>query len=343
MEKMYVSFVKDLRNYEFISLFSNLNRLLAKVTIDDDYLQKRIERIKYHDKQLLQLKPATSAHPLTAVINEKVATRTKYLARLRMRIESDLLSNIPEERVAAERLTYWYNRYKKNLHKPSITIQNNLIRGMMQERDQEPEIKEATTILGLNSMLEETLQLTEEITKHDLDRLRDETHFSTVIKGLRKEAYKDLKHLVNAIEPTFSSITKEEEKEEMILLNAQINSNLRYLRTKQRSRITKSKNKREIAAVVEELIETTHKPAPAQINIPMVNYNELKLFDKRKATTTNPSQQTLHENTTLLKSSEKDRKTNTKPNSKKELNNSNATVRDKNKEDNNKLPPIGKN
>ena len=343
MEKMYVSFVKDLRNYEFISLFSNLNRLLAKVTIDDDYLQKRIERIKYHDKQLLQLKPATSAHPLTAVINEKVATRTKYLARLRMRIESDLLSNIPEERVAAERLTYWYNRYKKNLHKPSITIQNNLIRGMMQERDQEPEIKEATTILGLNSMLEETLQLTEEITKHDLDRLRDETHFSTVIKGLRKEAYKDLKHLVNAIEPTFSSITKEEEKEEMILLNAQINSNLRYLRTKQRSRRTRSKNKREMAAVVEELINTIYPPAPAQSNLPMVNYNELKLFDKRKATTTNPSQQTLHENTTLLKSSEKDRKTNTKPNSKKELNNSNATVRDKNKEDNNKLPPIGKN
>ena len=292
MKKMYISFVKDLRNYEFIELFSILNRRLDKVTINNGYLQERIETIKHHKKQLIQLKPAaTSGHPLTAVIDEKVRTRTKYLARLRMRIESDLFSNLPEERIAAERLTYWYNGYKKDLHKPSITIQNNLVRGLMQERDEEVDIKEATTILGLNSMLEETLQLTEEITEHDLERLRDQTYFSTVVKGLRKEAYKDLKLLVYAIVLSFESAIKEEEKAEMLQINAVINNNLRYMRTKQRSRITKNKNKRERAAVVQELIETTHKPAPAQSNIPMVNYNELKMYVNRKATVSNTSKQ----------------------------------------------------
>ncbi|NLA64245.1 MAG: hypothetical protein GX857_13745, partial [Bacteroidales bacterium] len=149
--------------------------------------------------------------------------------------------------------------------------------------------------------------------------------------------------LVNAIEPTFSSITKEEEKEEMILLNAQINSNLRYLRTKQRSRRTRSKNKREMAAAVEELINTSYRPAPTQSNIPMVNYNELKLCDIRKAPTSNPSQQAAAKSTTSLKSNEKDDEKDNKLNTKEGFNDSTSIKRDKNKGYNDQMPPIGKN
>ena len=288
MKKMYISFVIDLRNSEFIDLFSTLHRRLSKVTLNNDLLKERIEKLKHHNKQLILLKPLR-ANPLTAVINEKVRTRTVNLARLRMKIKSDLISTTPEERIAAERLMYWYDGFKKDLHKPSIAIQNNLVRGLMQERDEEVDIKEATTLRGLNGLLEETLQLTEEITKHDLERLREEVYSSTMIKGIRKEAYRDLKHFVNAIEMYFDE-AMEDEKEALIQLNTIVCTELRHMRTKLRSRRTKSKNKREMAAAVEELINTTHKPAPAQNNIPMVNYNELKLFDKRKTPTSKPSQ-----------------------------------------------------
>lgn len=341
MKKMYISFVIDLRNSEFIDLFSTLHRRLSKVTLNNDLLKERIEKLKHHNKQLILLKPLR-ANPLTAVINEKVRTRTVNLARLRMKIKSDLISTTPEERIAAERLMYWYDGFKKDLHKPSIAIQNNLVRGLMQERDEEVDIKEATTLLGLNGLLEETLQLTEEITKHDLERLREEVYSSTMIKGIRKEAYRDLKHLVNAIEMYFDE-AMEDEKEALIQLNTIVCTELRHMRTKLRSRRTKSKNKREMAAAVEELINTTHKPAPAQNNIPMVNYNELKLFDKRKAPTSNPSQQATAKNATSLNSIDNDDKKDNKFNTKKGLNDSTSIKRDKNKGFDDKLPPIGKN
>lgn len=343
MEKIYISFTKELRNILFGALFMSLDHLLDSKNVNTPVTAEVAKRIKIRTKELEQLRIGKQDTQLTKKINEKLHIRTKYLASLRMKIKAKQITYLPQKRKAADRLIFWLDRYKKDLFKPSTTTQSNLVNAMIDDRKRILEIQECITLLDLNGLLDEIKRLTDEIFEDTLQRSKEDTYSKTLVENLRNAAYSDLEILINAIKIDYLLTNDEEKKKELSALNGMISSLLKGMRTKQRSRRTRSKNKREMAAVVEELINTIYPPAPAQSNLPMVNYNELKLFDKRKATTTNPSQQTLHENTTLLKSSEKDRKTNTKPNSKKELNNSNATVRDKNKEDNNKLPPIGKN
>ena len=263
MKKIYTSFTKDLRNYEFYELFSYLDRQLDKVDSDNAILQKAAKKINHHHKQLILLKHAKPGHPLTAIINEKVRTRTEHLAYLRMRIDAGLISYLPQERLAATRLKLWHDCYKKDLHKPSITIQSNLVKGMMHERDEEVDIKEAITLIGLDGLLEAILQLTEEIEKDYHERLREQTYHRTVVKGLREAAYKDLQLLVSTIEVLFAIATEEEEKEEISELNISISNLLRDARTILRSRRTKSKNKRAINLSVEKFIDTDKEIASA--------------------------------------------------------------------------------
>lgn len=101
MQKMHISFLKELRNFEFYDLFVTIDLNLDNGKIkENSFLHQAAKTIKDKRKQLLLLKHANLAHPLTKVINDKVQPRTEYLACLRMRINAGLLSHLPEERAA---------------------------------------------------------------------------------------------------------------------------------------------------------------------------------------------------------------------------------------------------
>ncbi|NLZ94883.1 MAG: hypothetical protein GX921_03540, partial [Bacteroidales bacterium] len=123
MEKIHVSFIKDLRNREFSHLISDVSEISAESKCKNSSFIKATNNLQSHYKKLLQLKDTKPSHYLTEVINKKVRNRTEYLACLRMRIRAALLSPIPEERIAAKRLKFWIDRYKKELFKPSLTVQ----------------------------------------------------------------------------------------------------------------------------------------------------------------------------------------------------------------------------
>ena len=281
MEKMYISFLKDLKNPEFHALFSQIDARLDDENFENSPLQELAKRIKHHNKQLLLLKHARPGHPLTAVINEKIRTRTEYLSCLRLTVESALVTYIPENRAAAAKLKFWLSNYKKDLYRSSFLMQTGIIRNMMQDRKREPYVKEALAQLQLDGLLDAIWQITEDIIKDRDQRLREKVYNTTVVTGLRENAYKDLQMLVEAI-PVFHSLADDQEKERLSRLSRGINIRLTSFRTILRSRRTKSKNKRELNAAVEQLIDTSQQPAPEKSNLPMVIYDGLNIDELHK-------------------------------------------------------------
>lgn len=302
MEKMYISFTKELRNIDFNIVFESLARILHNKNIDTPLTTKAAKRIKFHSKELLLLKHSIPDTRLTQIINEKLHLRTKYLASLRMEIKAKQITYLPEKRKAADRLMFWLDRYKKDLYKPSATIQSNLVNSMIDDRNKIPEIQQCITLLDLDGLLDEIKVLTDEVFEDRLQRSKEAERKRMLVYGLREEAYSDLELLVGAIKMDYKLATNEEKKEELASLSSLISFELKNMHAQLRSRRTRSKNRRAIKAAVEELIKTTYKPAPAQINLPLVNYNELRISNTLATPTSKPSQQAINKTTPRLKS-----------------------------------------
>lgn len=279
MENMYIGFTKELKNALFYDLFDILDSWLDSENIKSDLMKEASKRIKKHHKRLVLLKIIKPRHHLTAVINEKVLTRTQYLKCLRMMVDANLLMNLPEKREAAKLLKFWVENQQKDLYIPSIHVQSNLTGSFLQDREKRAEIKKATTLLDLDDLLEDIEKLTTEITNDYRLRLKEITHQSVKGKELRDAAYKDLKFLINTLEVTYSVAKDEEEREELRRLNFAINDHLKTFRTLLKSRKTKRKNKKRVAAAVKELISSPLENKPdeqEEKNLPMKMPDNLK-------------------------------------------------------------------
>ncbi|NLA63805.1 MAG: hypothetical protein GX857_11455, partial [Bacteroidales bacterium] len=145
MEKIHVSFIKDLRNREFSLLIDTTAEIVAESTFENESLKKATKNLQSHEKKLLQLKDTKPRHYLTRIIKEKVQKRTDCLVCLRMRIESSLISPIAQERIAAERLMYWIDPCRKILFKPSMQVQTQAVEFFNLDRSESTTIKEHAT------------------------------------------------------------------------------------------------------------------------------------------------------------------------------------------------------
>ena len=293
MQKMYIGFVKDLKNWEFLELIRLIDSSLGDLAISDEKyvnieLLQLATDLKSHLKPLLLLKHANSSHPLTAVMNEKLYLRTEYLACMRLAIETGLLWITPEVRDVANTLKCWLESYKKDLYRTTIFEQTNVVRSIINDKNTKGNIQEAITLLKLDSLLDNIFELTEEIMLIYKLRNREKSQLKSSVIGLRENAFKDLKFIVNAI-PIAYNRASDEDKKELIMLSRSIGSDLKIFRSKLRSRRSKSKNRKEVAAAVKELIQNSYKPAPAQWNIPFVNFNDLRLIRADKPSILNRS------------------------------------------------------
>ena len=292
MEKMHVSFARDLKNIDFQELITSLDILLKNKNLNNSQLQDVVENISHQRKKLCLIKNLKPAHPLTRQIKEKVHTRTEYLASLRMKIDSDLKTYIPENRVAASTLKFWLDRYKKDLHKPSISVQSHLVRCIIDDREKEAYVAEAITQLQLDGVLDAIMQLTKEIDEDCLQRSQERSNRRTAGKGQRADAYDDLKLLVQAIEVSYKRTSDDEERLELIGLSIRINDLLKSFRSELRSRRTKSKNKRELNMAVENITDRGQRVSLAKDNLPMVIYDGLKIGETDKTTYSDNHQNT---------------------------------------------------
>lgn len=284
MEKMHISFIKDLKNSEFYSLFDSLKSLLDENVSNNVSLVQAAERIKNHREKLILLRNTKLRHHLTQIINTKVHNRTEYLACLRMKIEANLLSHKLEERIAAERLKLWIRPYKKDIFKPTIIDQGQLVKFLMTDRKQNAKIQEFTALLDLDELLETIMNLTTEINQLFIKRVEDRNRKAVNGKEVREAAYKDFQLLIYAMELSYNLTNDNEEKEQITKLSLLINEFLKERHTELKSRNTKRKNKNKIDASVKELI----KGEEEQMNIPTeaIN-NELTTDETHKAKTFN--------------------------------------------------------
>ena len=335
MEKIHISFIKDLKNKQFFALFIYLRELLDEHTSEFATLNQAGERIKSHHENLLLLQDTKLRHPLTEVINTKVRNRTEYLACLRMTIEAKLLSHIPEERVAATRLKLWMRAYRKDIHKPSIDIQGQLAKYLLHDREENTDVKEYATLLNLDDLLNTIEHITTEIERLTLERIRDRNKRAVNGKEVRKAAYKDFQLLINAIELGYSLSPDEEEKAQIAKLSRVINEHLKSFRTELKSRNTKRKNKKEIEVAVKELIEVEAKEDDSSL---VVTDNELHISKTHKYHDSSPSQPTTSDSKIENKKVERDNKFNRENGSK----GSSPTriERDSDREGDMKSPPL---
>lgn len=273
MEKMYHSFVKDLKNVEFHELFILLSNYLNSKKLEGTILQKPVKKIDFHRNKLILLKHAKPGHPLTRVINKKLRIRTEYLVYFRMTINANLLSYVPENRIAASKLKIWLDHYKKNLYKSNYKSQNTLVRSMIDDTKKLGYVKEGISMLNLEELMDTIKELTDEIFNHTLERRREKISNKSKIVGLREHAYSDLKTLISALKVTYNWTSDEEERERIKDLSFGINDLLKSFRTDLRSRRTKSKNKKERAR--KEALAKSKKPE--NTNLPMVVYDMIKL------------------------------------------------------------------
>lgn len=317
MQKMHISFIKDLKNAEFYELFVYLDLILDAKESKDNQLKQVVGRIKNHRNKLGLLRDTKPRHHLTGIINTKVRNRTEYLACLRMKIEADLLSPIPEMRVAANRLKLWMKPYRKDIHKPTITTQGQLVGFLMHDREKESDIKACTSLLNLDRLLEIIANTTDEIYRLFSERSKDKNQQSVSSKELREAAYKDLQLLVAVMEVSYLMGKDEEEKERVAKLSKAVVGILKSFHTPLKSRNTKSRNKKEISEAIEQLIDTSNKPAPVKGKLPQTVSDDVEKSDMHKSSVSTTPQQATVETMLSQKNGESDKEESRKLNTEK--------------------------
>ena len=324
MEKLHISFMTNLRNKEFFALFSLLESVLKENRTENTSLIQVTERIESHRKELLLIKDTKRRHHLTKVISNQVHSRTEYLTCLRMKIDAELLSHIPENRIAADRLKLWLRSYSKDVYTSSIESQGQLVKFMMHDKDNNIDIQEATTLLNLDDLLEAIADITESINSNYMDRLKDKNYKSVKGKEIRGAAYADLQMLIQLMEVSYRLSMNEEEKEHLAMLSQDLNGIITAFHTKLKIRNTKTKNKKEVAAAVKEFINSQLIPQKA---LPLGTTQELK---------SDPSTGSV---TDTAKLNPRDEGKDTKPNT------GDSTIKKETEKDDDdgKLPPINRN
>ena len=255
MEKMHISFIKDLRNIEFLALVQLLVMVLDSNKIDNINLKEATDRIKKQKKGLLLLRNTKLRHPLTRVINQKVNTRTEYLKCLRMKVDADIFSPKPEKRIAAERLKLWLRGYKKSLYAQSIHSQGQMVGFMKHERAEKSDIQNAVTLLDLDELLKDIEDITSEIDKFFKKRVQDKNYKSVKGQEIRGAAYEDLQLLIDTMAVSYRRSVSEMEKEQLTNLSEEINDQLIKMHAKLKSRNTRNNNKKEVVEAVKVLID----------------------------------------------------------------------------------------
>lgn len=260
MRKLQIGFMTNICNKEFYALFSLLEKCVKKHSTDNISLMQAKEKIEKHREKLLLLKNSKQRHNLTKVIQDEIKHRSEYLICLRMKIDAAHLSNIPEERTAAPRLRLWLDRYKKNLYKPTIELQGQLVKFLMDDKQNNNDVQEGITLLSLESLFKDIVSLTKSTDQKCLQRLKEKNHNAVKGKEIRQAAYEDLQMLFQTMEVVYKLSLDDTEKNQLKDLSNELKGIITAFHTQLKIRNTKNKNKKEVANAMNHLMKSQLKP-----------------------------------------------------------------------------------
>lgn len=273
MKKLQINFMNNLQNCEFAILYDQLCSIIEPEQLEDEHAQRACRATKNHTSEIAYISNDPRTHNLTGVINEQVRNRTNYLISLRMQVDGLKLSFCEEERASALVLSNWLQQQGKRLYIPSIISQSRLVDNLTQVRKLNNELEKAIIFLRFNHHIDAIVAINKEIDENFMKRNNEMSEGSKKSKAIRKAAYHDLKIFISFIN-LFVDLSIEA-KEDTIYhqYTRKINKLLTHYHTKLKSRTTKRKNKKEVAAAVKNLINSQQDPQKA---LPM-GVDELKV------------------------------------------------------------------
>ena len=253
MRKLHVGFMKDLCNYDFDHLYKQVTEIVEDEQIDDLDIQANLERATSHQKKFHKAFANRERSQYTTDNDDLLKHRTQCLIMLRNRMKSYLPSLVPQERVAAKRINFVMREYGKKYYVRSITRQADLIDDLNDHINNKAVYKEAFTTLGLNALMAQINELTRKINQNQKFYIKECVQIKIDKGGVRKAAYADFKIMIQGILYKYHICREEEDKSDKLetLIN-KIYFTLQSFSTLQKSRRTKSANKRDAAKRAKE-------------------------------------------------------------------------------------------
>ena len=274
MDKLHIGFMKDLRNWEFHSLYNYIIEVVDTEDLEDDKLKIAFERIKpYKVKFEYAFKPRDK-NKYSIANQELIRLRTEYLISLRKRVESFMLSHLPKERDAGNVIQSVLSLFGKKYYVPTIITQNVLVENLLFHINNDENFKKAISTLDLNGLMTEIAKMSEVIMFNFGQCIFTNGERIYKRKDVRKEAYRDLKMMVDTINFLYLfSKDNEEESADLKKLMLRINGLLKYFHTPLKSRIIKNKNRKAVSDAIEDLIRVQKDP---QKCLPVGTHDKMK-------------------------------------------------------------------
>ena len=264
MEKLHIGFMKDLRNWEFHSLYKHIIDKMDRQQLEEGNIKQSFERVKSHTPNFHHALTRRGKNEYSVANQELTRLRTNYLISLRKGVESNMLTYLPKRRDAANIIHNVLAGYGKEYYVPSISTQANLVDDLVAYIDRSENFRDALMLLDLMDLMNEIVRISDEIMHNLGQRIITNGERKSRRAGVRKTAYEDLKTMIEVINAYRRVNRYDEEKSEKVeSLMEDIDSCLKVFRTQLRSRATKSKNKKAIDSAVQELTkrESAHLSA----------------------------------------------------------------------------------
>ncbi len=248
MEKIHVGFMKDIRNWEFHRLYvliiNDMNRYQPK----EGNIKTSFERIKPHVKKFKHALEKRGKSEYSLANKDLTAQRNQCLIMLRKRVQSYLPSYLPEESGAAKSINFLLNQFGKKYFVATINTQDVMVDIINEKINASTSFRNALTVLNLNGLIDKINKLTEEILRNTVLLNKESVVSKSRRDGVRKQAFKDLRVMVDAINSAFYN-NQEYEEIDMELWNlvSNINGTLQRIQTPWKSRISKLRNKKATA------------------------------------------------------------------------------------------------
>ena len=204
MKEIKFSFLGVLKNKEFPMFYDQLCSLLEVDEIEDVNLKECLQDLLGHQDEMKYVRRLQGKHRLTPLLNKQIVARKEYLVSLRGKVLAGLNSPIPSERSAAETLKIWLDKPRAGFHIPSINSHTRLVNDLMHERDITADISEAIAGMGLESIIDPIVALTEEINTNFMIRTREQAENVRKVRVIRRAAYADMKRFFKAFDVALS-------------------------------------------------------------------------------------------------------------------------------------------
>ena len=200
MKQFRHGFIHHLKKKEFVALITEIIRITELRNVPDPSVRQAYERLAASEDKLYKMFTHPRKHPLTDETHKKVKERQLLLRSLQYSIKAKLHSAEPEERKAADELSFLFKPYAGKFYHPKLNEHSSSVSNLKAGIYGKENYLQQMEILQLVTQFELIMQLTDEIDKSLAIRLDDRAENKRLTKRVREEIYTDLQLLFSTLQ-----------------------------------------------------------------------------------------------------------------------------------------------